>query len=148
MRLGLHSPCECRVSTELFSSRFRSSLASIPSPVYEVAGSPPPRRQIWRSTNPSSFETWKIGNMPSTSRLTWSSVPSSPTHICPFSSTRKCAKNTLTKSRQRVTFQGKIIFLKSHFLLLPFVLFLVFLLVDRRANDSWKYAKFIVRRNW
>lgn len=107
MRLGLHSPCECRVSTEMFSSRFRSSLASIPSPVYEVGGSPPPRRQTWRTANPSSFETWKHGsNMPSTSRLTWSSVPSSPTHICSFSSNKKFTKNPLTKSRQKVTFQG------------------------------------------
>ncbi|XP_063972849.1 uncharacterized protein LOC135160340 [Diachasmimorpha longicaudata] len=99
---GLPSPCECRLSTDLYSSRYRGSLTSIPSPGLEVVGGPP-RRHSWRA-NAASFDTWKVPATTSTPRPTWSSMPSSPTHIHRPSVTRS-VKNPPKRTRSKVTFQ-------------------------------------------
>ncbi|XP_046734953.1 uncharacterized protein LOC124404664 [Diprion similis] len=105
---GLPSPCDCRLSTDLYSSRYRGSLTSIPSPGLEVTvGSS--RRHSWRATA-ASFDTWRIPVATSTPRPTWSSMPSSPTHIHPplisgASSSRTASKNPPKRTRSKVTFQ-------------------------------------------
>ncbi|XP_011302335.1 uncharacterized protein [Fopius arisanus] len=98
---GLPSPCDCRLSTDLYSSRYRGSLTSIPSPGLEVVGGPP-RRHSWRA-NAASFDTWKVPATTSTPRPTWSSMPSSPTHIHPPGV--RGAKNPPKRTRSKVTFQ-------------------------------------------
>ncbi|XP_036142047.1 uncharacterized protein LOC105837677 isoform X3 [Monomorium pharaonis] len=100
---GLPSPCDCRLSTDLYSSRYRGSLTSIPSPGLEVVGGPP-RRHSWRATA-ASFDTWKVPVATSTPRPTWSSMPSSPTHVHPPSISSKTSKNVPKKTRSKVTFQ-------------------------------------------
>ncbi|KYM75634.1 hypothetical protein ALC53_13697 [Atta colombica] len=97
---GLPSPCDCRLSTDLYSSRYRGSLTSIPSPNLEVVGGP--RRHSWRATA-ASLDTWKVAT--STPRPTWSSMPSSPTHVHPPSTFSKISKNTPKRTRSKVTFQ-------------------------------------------
>lgn len=105
---GLPSPCDCRLSTDLYSSRNRGSLTSIPSPGLEVTlGSS--RRHSWRATA-ASFDTWRIPVATSTPRPTWSSMPSSPTHVRPpliavASSSRTSSKNPPKRTRSKVTFQ-------------------------------------------
>ncbi|XP_018301986.1 uncharacterized protein [Mycetomoellerius zeteki] len=100
---GLPSPCDCRLSTDLYSSRYRGSLTSIPSPGLEVAGDPP-RRHSWRATA-ASLDTWRVPVATSTPRPTWSSMPSSPTHIHPPPTFSKTSKNTPKRTRSKVTFQ-------------------------------------------
>ncbi|KAK0098469.1 hypothetical protein PV326_008067 [Microctonus aethiopoides] len=97
---ALPSPCDCRLSTDLYSSRYRGSLTSIPSPGLEIVGGPP-RRHSWRA-NAASFDTWKVPAATSTPRPTWSSMPSSPTHIHPPIHN---AKNPPKRTRSKVTFQ-------------------------------------------
>ncbi|XP_057327836.1 uncharacterized protein LOC130669129 [Microplitis mediator] len=99
---GLPSPCDCRLSTDLYSSRYRGSLTSIPSPGLEVGG--PPRRHSWR-VNAASFDTWKVPTATSTPRPTWSSMPSSPTHVHPPSVSNRIIKNPPKRTRSKVTFQ-------------------------------------------
>ncbi|XP_048512632.1 uncharacterized protein LOC105683220 isoform X2 [Athalia rosae] len=105
---SLPSPCDCRLSTDLYSSRYRGSLTSIPSPGLEVTvGSS--RRHSWRATA-ASFDTWRIPVATSTPRPTWSSMPSSPTHVHPpnvpgVSSSRYPAKNPPKRTRSKVTFK-------------------------------------------
>ncbi|KAH0564413.1 uncharacterized protein LOC123272816 [Cotesia glomerata] len=100
---GLPSPCDCRLSTDLYSSRYRGSLTSIPSPGLEVVGGPP-RRHSWR-VNAASFDTWKVPTATSTPRPTWSSMPSSPTHVHPLSVSNRIIKNPPKRTRSKVTFQ-------------------------------------------
>ncbi|XP_025996991.2 uncharacterized protein LOC105203367 isoform X2 [Solenopsis invicta] len=100
---GLPSPCDCRLSTDLYSSRYRGSLTSIPSPGLEGVGGPP-RRHSWRATA-ASFDTWKVPVATSTPRPTWSSMPSSPTHVHPPSTSSKTLKNIPKRTRSKVTFQ-------------------------------------------
>ncbi|XP_043274898.1 uncharacterized protein [Venturia canescens] len=102
---GLPSPCDCRLSTDLYSSRYRGSLSSIPSPGLEVVGGPP-RRHSWRA-NAASFDTWRVPMATSTPRPTWSSMPSSPTHVHPpsASSASRNSKNPPKRTRSKVTFQ-------------------------------------------
>lgn len=100
---GLPSPCDCRLSTDLYSSRYRGSLTSIPSPGLEVV-SGPPRRHSWRATA-ASFDTWRVPVATSTPRPTWSSMPSSPTHVHPPAASAKTAKNLPKRTRSKVTFQ-------------------------------------------
>ncbi|KYM94517.1 hypothetical protein ALC62_14960 [Cyphomyrmex costatus] len=100
---GLPSPCDCRLSTDLYSSRYRGSLTSIPSPGLEVVGGPP-RRHSWRATA-ASLDTWRVPVATSTPRPTWSSMPSSPTHVHPPSTFSKTLKNTPKRTRSKVTFQ-------------------------------------------
>ncbi|KAG8034576.1 hypothetical protein G9C98_007652 [Cotesia typhae] len=100
---GLSSPCDCRLSTDLYSSRYRGSLTSIPSPGLEVVGGPP-RRHSWR-VNAASFDTWKVPTATSTPRPTWSSMPSSPTHVHPPSVSNRIIKNPPKRTRSKVTFQ-------------------------------------------
>lgn len=88
---GLPSPCDCRLSTDLYSSRYRGSLSSIPSPGLEVVGGPP-RRHSWRATA-ASFDTWRVPLATSTPRPTWSSMPSSPTHVHPPAASSKTSKS-------------------------------------------------------
>ncbi|XP_034945661.1 uncharacterized protein [Chelonus insularis] len=99
---GLPSPCDCRLSTDLYSSKYRGSLTSIPSPGLEVVGGPP-RRHSWR-VNAASFDTWKVPAATSTPRPTWSSMPSSPTHLHPPAASR-ILKNPPKRTRSKVTFQ-------------------------------------------
>ncbi|XP_014474181.1 PREDICTED: uncharacterized protein LOC106744191 isoform X2 [Dinoponera quadriceps] len=97
---GLPSPCDCRLSSDLY--RYRGSLTSIPSP--EVVGAPP-RRHSWRATA-ASFDTWRAPVATSTPRPTWSSMPSSPTHPpSQTSSSRASSKNLPKRTRSKVTFQ-------------------------------------------
>ncbi|XP_071557310.1 uncharacterized protein [Temnothorax nylanderi] len=100
---GLPSPCDCRLSTDLYPSRYRGSLTSIPSPGLEVVGGPP-RRHSWRATA-ASFDTWRVPVATSTPRPTWSSMPSSPTHVHPPSTSSKISKNAPKRTRSKVTFQ-------------------------------------------
>ncbi|XP_017752906.1 PREDICTED: uncharacterized protein LOC108545669 [Eufriesea mexicana] len=100
---GLSSPCDCRLSTDLYSSRYRGSLSSIPSPGLEVVGGPS-RRHSWRATA-ASFDTWRVPVATSTPRPTWSSMPSSPTHVHPPATTSKTSKNVPKRTRSKVTFQ-------------------------------------------
>ncbi|XP_076655243.1 uncharacterized protein LOC143360360 isoform X2 [Halictus rubicundus] len=100
---GLPSPCDCRLSTDLYSSRYRGSLSSIPSPGLEVV-SGPSRRHSWRATA-ASFDTWRVPVATSTPRPTWSSMPSSPTHVHPPATSSKMAKNVPKRTRSKVTFQ-------------------------------------------
>ena len=100
---GLPSPCDCRLSTDLYSSRYRGSLTSIPSPGLEVV-SGPSRRHSWRATA-ASFDTWKVPMATSTPRPTWSSMPSSPTHVHPPAASSKASKNVPKRTRSKVTFQ-------------------------------------------
>ncbi|XP_043249604.1 uncharacterized protein LOC122395804 isoform X1 [Colletes gigas] len=100
---GLPSPCDCRLSTDLYSSRYRGSLTSIPSPGLEVA-SGPSRRHSWRATA-ASFDTWRVPTATSTPRPTWSSMPSSPTHVHPPTTSSKTSKNVQKRTRSKVTFQ-------------------------------------------
>ncbi|XP_076234479.1 uncharacterized protein LOC143179236 [Calliopsis andreniformis] len=100
---GLPSPCECRLSTDLYSSRYRGSLTSIPSPGLEVV-SGPSRRHSWRATA-ASFDTWRVPVATSTPRPTWSSMPSSPTHVHPPTASSKTSKNIPKRTRSKVTFQ-------------------------------------------
>ncbi|XP_015432216.1 PREDICTED: uncharacterized protein LOC107188436 [Dufourea novaeangliae] len=100
---GLPSPCECRLSTDLYSSRYRGSLSSIPSPGLEVVGGPS-RRHSWRATA-ASFDTWRVPVATSTPRPTWSSMPSSPTHVHPPTTSTKTSKNVPKRTRSKVTFQ-------------------------------------------
>ncbi|XP_076296125.1 uncharacterized protein LOC143216711 isoform X2 [Lasioglossum baleicum] len=100
---GLPSPCDCRLSTDLYSSRYRGSLSSIPSPGLEVV-SGPSRRHSWRATA-ASFDTWRVPVATSTPRPTWSSMPSSPTHVHPPATSSKTAKNVPKRTRSKVTFQ-------------------------------------------
>ncbi|XP_011880810.1 PREDICTED: uncharacterized protein LOC105569197 [Vollenhovia emeryi] len=100
---GLPSPCDCRLSTDLYPSRYRGSLTSIPSPGLEVVGGPP-RRHSWRATA-ASFDTWRVPVATSTPRPTWSSMPSSPTHVHPPSTSSKTSKSAPKRTRSKVTFQ-------------------------------------------
>ncbi|KAL0128825.1 hypothetical protein PUN28_003896 [Cardiocondyla obscurior] len=100
---GLPSPCDCRLSTDLYPSRYRGSLTSIPSPGLEVIGGPP-RRHSWRATA-ASFDTWRVPIAASTPRPTWSSMPSSPTHVHPPLTSSKTLKNVPKRTRSKVTFQ-------------------------------------------
>ncbi|XP_011643891.2 uncharacterized protein LOC105431422 [Pogonomyrmex barbatus] len=100
---GLPSPCDCRLSTDLYPSRYRGSLTSIPSPGLEVVGGPP-RRHSWRATA-ASFDTWRVPVATSTPRPTWSSMPSSPTHVHPPSISSRTSKNAPKRTRSKVTFQ-------------------------------------------
>ncbi|XP_078050356.1 uncharacterized protein LOC144476910 [Augochlora pura] len=100
---GLLSPCDCRLSTDLYSSRYRGSLSSIPSPGLEVV-SGPSRRHSWRATA-ASFDTWRVPVATSTPRPTWSSMPSSPTHVHPPATSSKVTKNVPKRTRSKVTFQ-------------------------------------------
>ncbi|CAK9798294.1 hypothetical protein ANTPLA_LOCUS1511 [Anthophora plagiata] len=100
---GLPSPCDCRLSTDLYSSRYRGSLSSIPSPGLEVVGGPS-RRHSWRATA-ASFDTWRVPVATSTPRPTWSSMPSSPTHVNPPVTSSKTSKNVPKRTRSKVTFQ-------------------------------------------
>ena len=102
---GLPSPCDCRLSTDLYSSRYRGSLTSIPSPGLEGVGGPP-RRHSWRA-NAASFDTWRVPMATSTPRPTWSSMPSSPTHVHPPATSSRASKNPPKRTRSKVTFQGK-----------------------------------------
>lgn len=99
---GLPSPCDCRLSTDLYSSRYRGSLSSIPSPGLEVVGGPP-RRHSWRATA-ASFDTWRVPVATSTPRPTWS-MPSSPTHVHPPATSSKTSKSVPKRTRSKVTFQ-------------------------------------------
>ncbi|XP_020279391.1 uncharacterized protein LOC109852552 isoform X2 [Pseudomyrmex gracilis] len=101
---GLPSPCDCRLSTDLYPSRYRGSLTSIPSPGLEVVGGPP-RRHSWRATA-ASFDTctWRAPVATSTPRPTWS-MPSSPTHVHPPSTSAKTSKSAPKRTRSKVTFQ-------------------------------------------
>lgn len=105
---GLPSPCDCRLSTDLYSSRYRGSLSSIPSPGLEVVGGPP-RRHSWRATA-ASFDTWRVPLATSTPRPTWSSMPSSPTHVHPPATSSKTSKSVPKRTRSKVTFQGTFFF--------------------------------------
>ncbi|XP_033227011.1 uncharacterized protein LOC117179386 isoform X2 [Belonocnema kinseyi] len=100
---GLPSPCDCRLSTDLYPSRYRGSLTSIPSPALEVVGGPS-RRHSWRATA-ASFDTWRIPVATSTPRPTWSSMPSSPTHVHPPPPAARIAKTIPKRTRSKVTFQ-------------------------------------------
>ncbi|XP_034183134.1 uncharacterized protein LOC117605665 isoform X1 [Osmia lignaria lignaria] len=100
---GLPSPCDCRLSTDFYSSRYRGSLTSIPSPGLEVVGGPS-RRHSWRATA-ASFDTWRVPVATSTPRPTWSSMPSSPTHVHPPATTSKTSKSVPKRTRSKVTFQ-------------------------------------------
>nr|XP_031841499.1 uncharacterized protein LOC116430920 isoform X2 [Nomia melanderi] len=100
---GLPSPCDCRLSTDLYSSRYRGSLSSIPSPGLEVV-SGPARRHSWRATA-ASFDTWRVPVATSTPRPTWSSMPSSPTHVHPMATSSKISKSVPKRTRSKVTFQ-------------------------------------------
>lgn len=100
---GLPSPCDCRLSTDLYPSRYRGSLTSIPSPGLEVVGGPP-RRHSWRATA-ASFDTWRVPVATSTPRPTWSSMPSSPTHVHPPSISSRISKSAPKRTRSKVTFQ-------------------------------------------
>ncbi|XP_067210841.1 serine-rich adhesin for platelets-like isoform X2 [Linepithema humile] len=100
---GLPSPCDCRLSTDLYPSRYRGSLTSIPSPGLEVVGGPP-RRHSWRATA-ASFDTWRVPVATSTPRPTWSSMPSSPTHVHPPPISARTTKNVPKRTRSKVTFQ-------------------------------------------
>ncbi|XP_076754155.1 uncharacterized protein LOC143425325 isoform X1 [Xylocopa sonorina] len=100
---GLPSPCDCRLSTDLYSSRYRGSLSSIPSPGLETVGGPS-RRHSWRATA-ASFDTWRVPVATSTPRPTWSSMPSSPTHVHPPAASSKTSKNVPKRTRSKVTFQ-------------------------------------------
>ncbi|XP_043467845.1 uncharacterized protein LOC122502043 isoform X2 [Leptopilina heterotoma] len=101
---GLPSPCDCRISTDLYPSRYRGSLTSIPSPGLEVVGGPS-RRHSWRATA-ASFDTWRIPiTTTSTPRPTWSSMPSSPTHVNPPPSVARISKTIPKRTRSKVTFQ-------------------------------------------
>ncbi|XP_017787599.1 PREDICTED: uncharacterized protein LOC108570274 [Habropoda laboriosa] len=100
---GLPSPCDCRLSTDLYSSRYRGSLSSIPSPGLEVVGGPS-RRHSWRATA-ASFDTWRVPVATSTPRPTWSSMPSSPTHVNPPAASSKTSKSVPKRTRSKVTFQ-------------------------------------------
>ncbi|XP_019695935.1 uncharacterized protein LOC105180824 isoform X2 [Harpegnathos saltator] len=100
---GLPSPCDCRLSSDLYPSRYRGSLTSIPSPGLEVVGGPP-RRHSWRATA-ASFDTWRVPVATSTPRPTWSSMPSSPTHVHPPSTSSRASKNVPKRTRSKVTFQ-------------------------------------------
>ncbi|XP_066589114.1 uncharacterized protein [Prorops nasuta] len=100
---GLPSPCDCRLSSDLYSSRYRGSLSSIPSPGLEIG---PPRRHSWRATA-ASFDTWRVP-APVTAtkpRPTWSSMPSSPTHQHPPITAMKTSKNIPRRARSKITFQ-------------------------------------------
>ena len=101
---GLPSPCESRLSTDLYPSRYRGSLTSIPSPGLEVVGGPS-RRHSWRATA-ASFDTWRIPVATSTPRPTWSSMPSSPTHVQPLPPSTRISKTIPKRMRSKVTFQG------------------------------------------
>ncbi|XP_015596682.1 uncharacterized protein LOC107268431 isoform X2 [Cephus cinctus] len=101
--VGLPSPCDCRLSTDLYSSRYRGSLTSIPSPGLEVVGGPP-RRHSWRATA-ASFDTWRVPVATPTARPTWSSMPSSPTHLNPPSTSARAPKGPPKRTRSKVTFQ-------------------------------------------
>ncbi|XP_050588579.1 uncharacterized protein LOC126921237 isoform X1 [Bombus affinis] len=100
---GLPSPCDCRLSTDFYSSRYRGSLSSIPSPGLEVVGGPS-RRHSWRATA-TSFDTWRVPAATSTPRPTWSSMPSSPTHVHPPATSSKASKSVPKRTRSKVTFQ-------------------------------------------
>ncbi|XP_043596116.1 uncharacterized protein LOC122573597 isoform X1 [Bombus pyrosoma] len=100
---GLPSPCDCRLSTDFYSSRYRGSLSSIPSPGLEVVGGPS-RRHSWRATA-TSFDTWRVPVATSTPRPTWSSMPSSPTHVHPPATSSKASKSVPKRTRSKVTFQ-------------------------------------------
>ncbi|XP_071875399.1 uncharacterized protein isoform X2 [Bombus fervidus] len=100
---GLPSPCDCRLSTDFYSSRYRGSLSSIPSPGLEVVGGPS-RRHSWRA-NATSFDTWRVPAATSTPRPTWSSMPSSPTHVHPPATSSKASKSVPKRTRSKVTFQ-------------------------------------------
>ncbi|XP_029163803.1 uncharacterized protein LOC114935229 isoform X2 [Nylanderia fulva] len=100
---GLPSPCDCRLSTDLYPSRYRGSLTSIPSPNLEVVGGPP-RRHSWRATA-ASFDSWRVPIATSTPRPTWSSMPSSPTHVHPPSTSSRTSKTAPKRTRSKVTFQ-------------------------------------------
>lgn len=100
---GLPSPCDCRLSSDLYPSRYRGSLTSIPSPGLEVV-SGPPRRHSWRATT-ASFDTWRVPVATSTPRPTWSSMPSSPTHVHPPPISTRTSKNVPKRTRSKVTFQ-------------------------------------------
>ncbi|XP_014609906.1 PREDICTED: uncharacterized protein LOC106789888 [Polistes canadensis] len=99
----LPSPCDCRLSADLYSSRYRGSLSSIPSPGLEVV-SGPPRRHSWRTTA-TSFDAWRVPVATSTPRPTWSSMPSSPTHVHPPATSSRSSKNVPKRTRSKVTFQ-------------------------------------------
>nr|XP_050848784.1 rho GTPase-activating protein gacF-like isoform X1 [Vespula vulgaris]XP_050848785.1 rho GTPase-activating protein gacF-like isoform X1 [Vespula vulgaris]XP_050848786.1 rho GTPase-activating protein gacF-like isoform X1 [Vespula vulgaris]XP_050848787.1 rho GTPase-activating protein gacF-like isoform X1 [Vespula vulgaris]XP_050848788.1 rho GTPase-activating protein gacF-like isoform X1 [Vespula vulgaris]XP_050848789.1 rho GTPase-activating protein gacF-like isoform X1 [Vespula vulgaris]XP_05 len=100
---ALPSPCDCRLSADLYSSRYRGSLSSIPSPGLEVVTGPP-RRHSWRATA-ASFDTWRVPAATSTPRPTWSSMPSSPTHVHPPATSSRSSKNVPKRTRSKVTFQ-------------------------------------------
>ncbi|XP_012288080.1 uncharacterized protein LOC105703894 isoform X2 [Orussus abietinus] len=100
---GLPSPCDCRLSTDLYTSRYRGSLSSIPSPGLEIV-SGPPRRHSWRATA-ASFDTWRVPVATSTPRPTWSSMPSSPTHVHPPPACSRTSKTIPKRTRSKVTFQ-------------------------------------------
>lgn len=107
---GLPSPCDCRLSTDLYSSRYRGSLSSIPSPGLEVVGGAS-RRHSWRATA-TSFDTWRVPMATSTPRPTWSSMPSSPTHVHPPAAPSKISKNLPKRTRSKVTFQGEFLLIQ------------------------------------
>ncbi|XP_031778521.1 uncharacterized protein LOC100678758 isoform X1 [Nasonia vitripennis] len=127
---GLPSPCDCRLSTDLYSARYRGSLSSIPSPGGDFG---PSRRHSWRPNAAASFDGWRTpavipggtaghgmlgagggggGSMGSSvggqlTRSTWSSMPSSPTHVQPPSAAlvARLASSPPRRTRSKVTFQ-------------------------------------------
>ncbi|XP_023245398.1 uncharacterized protein LOC106638398 isoform X2 [Copidosoma floridanum] len=105
--MGLPSPsCDCRLSADLYPGRYRGSLSSIPRApsAVELGGS---RRHSWRPNNAGgSFDSWR--GPAHLARPTWSSMPSSPTHVKPPSGTivaRLVGSCQPRRTRSKVTFQ-------------------------------------------
>lgn len=125
---GPPSPCECRLSTDLHPSRFirGNSLSSIPSPGGPDGCLGPSRRHSWRPNAVASFDGWRApavlpgshgaarapGEVSTTgchlARPTWSSMPSSPTHVQPPSAAliARLTGTQTRRTRSKVTFQG------------------------------------------
>ncbi|XP_011506596.1 PREDICTED: uncharacterized protein LOC105369053 [Ceratosolen solmsi marchali] len=113
---GLPSPCDCRLSTDLYSARYRGSLSSIATPISDLGG--PTRRHSWRPNVAASFDGWRgpavgPGGGPNASsagqptRPTWSSMPSSPTHVQPPTAAliARLVGGPSRRARSKVTFQ-------------------------------------------
>ena len=128
---GLPSPCECRLSTDLYSTRYRGSLSSIPSPAGACGDLGPSRRHSWRPNAAASFDGWRApavvpgsreammggsgggscgGSGHQLARPTWSSMPSSPTHVQPPSAAlvARLSGSPRRRTSSRVTFQGEL----------------------------------------
>lgn len=122
-RSGLPSPCECRISTEIYSTstlgtgRCRNSLSSIPSPNLDAHSSSSGRRTgYWRPMVGSSLDTWR----PPSHRSSKAQQSSSCTVSVPCSPTRLSQQGSLShhhhhhhhqrcglpvRTRSKVTFQ-------------------------------------------